>query len=251
MRGSRKHISVNKLVLSDIEAGYGNVRVLHGVNLEVKPGETVILLGVNGNGKTTLIRTIFGLIRPTRGRIQLHWDGVDVDLATLSTRDIVDLGLVLVPEGRRLLPGLSVEENLRLGAYRRAARPQAKRNMELCYEIFPVLKQRRWQTAGSMSGGEQQMVALGRALMTEPRILVIDEPSVGLSPLFVRKTIDAIKQLKEQRHLSVLMTEQNFRQAVRIADRGYVIRHGKIAFAADDMVTFQANESVRNAYLGN
>lgn len=241
---------MNRLAISNLVAGYGPVRVLHDVSMEVRDGETVVLLGMNGNGKTTLIRSIFALVRPTGGSIVLEWDGESVDLTRCSTQEIVDLGVVLVPEGRRLLPALSVEENLRLGAYRTKARPMLSRNLEYCYEIFPVLKDRRWQPAGSMSGGEQQMVALGRALMSEPRLLVIDEPSVGLSPLLVKRTIEAIGQLKEKRNLSVLMAEQNFRQASRIADRGYVISHGEIAFSADDMDALQANEDVRNAYLG-
>lgn len=238
------------MTITNVEAGYGNVRVLHNVSLEVRDGETVVLLGVNGNGKTTLIRTIFGLIRPTAGSIVFEIGTQTTDLTRLSTREIVDLGIVLVPEGRRLLPALTVEENLRLGAYRAAARSKVKSNLEFCYEIFPKLKNRRWQAAGIMSGGEQQMVALGRALMAEPRLLVVDEPSVGLSPLLVKHTIETIKLLKEQKQLAVLMAEQNFRQAVRIADRGYVIRHGQIAFSAENMETFQANDAVRNAYLG-
>lgn len=241
---------MNRLTLTGVEAGYGVVRVLHGVTVEVRGGEMVVLLGTNGNGKTTLIRTIFGLVRPTRGEIRLDWDGQSINLANLSTQEIIELGLVLVPEGRHLLPGLTVEENLRLGAYRRAARPAMRRNLAFCYEVFPALQPRRWQPAGSMSGGEQQMVALGRALMAEPRILVVDEPSVGLSPLLVSKTMEAIGRLKSERRLSVLMAEQNFRQATRFADRGYVISHGEIAVAADDIAELQANDAVRKAYLG-
>ena len=157
-------------------------------------------------------------------------DGVQHDLTSLTTEQIVDLGIALVPEGRRLFPKLTVEENLALGAFRPTARAQIKQNLEACFETFPRLAERKSQLAGSMSGGEQQMLALGRALMLAPKILLVDEPSVGLAPILVSRTIDKIKELKERLNLTVLMAEQNFTQALRIADRGYVIVHGKIAF---------------------
>lgn len=240
----------NRLVLDGIEAGYGLVRVLHGVSLEVREGETVVLLGANGHGKSTLIKSLFGLVPVARGRVVLEWDGQTRDLTGLETEAITDLGIVLVPEGRRLFLDLTVEENLVLGSYRSAARRLLRSNLDLCYEVFPLLRARRRQRAGSMSGGEQQMVALSRALMSAPRILVIDEPSVGLSPLLVRRTIQAIGDLRKSRDLSVLMAEQNFKQAMHIADRGYVLEHGKVAFVADSPEALSSNEIVRRAYLG-
>jgi len=241
---------VNRLVVDGIEAGYGAVRVLHGVSLELRENETVVLLGTNGNGKSTLIRTLFGLIKPTRGKIRLEWNGQALDLSSMATEAIINLGLVLVPEGRRLFNELTVEENLLLGAFRPSARKALRSNLELCYEIFPIMKARRRQRAGSMSGGEQQMVALSRALMGDPKILVVDEPSVGLSPLFVKRTIEAIGRLKTERRLAVLMTEQNFKQAIRIADRGYIIKHGEISFVAERAEDLNDNEVIRTAYLG-
>jgi branched-chain amino acid transport system ATP-binding protein len=241
---------VNRLVFDGIEAGYGLVRVLHGVSLEVREGEIVVLLGANGNGKSTLIKSLFGLVQVSRGRITLERDGRTVDLTGLETEAVTDLGIVLVPEGRRLFPELTVEENLVLGSYRPAARRLVRDNLALCYGVFPVLAARRRQRAGSMSGGEQQMVALGRALMSAPRMLVIDEPSVGLSPLFVKRTIQAIGDLRRSRDLSVLMAEQNFKQAMRIADRGYVLEHGQVTVVADGPEALTNSEVVRRAYLG-
>jgi branched-chain amino acid transport system ATP-binding protein len=168
----------------------------------------------------------------------------------MSTEAIVDLGVALVPEGRRLFPKLTVEENLYLGAFRQTARGVLKRNLDYCFEAFPRLLERRNQLAGSMSGGEQQMLALARALMTAPRILLVDEPSVGLAPVLVRRTIDKIKELKDRYQLTVLMAEQNFTQAIRIADRGYVIVHGKIAFAGESAEDLNNNELIRKFYLG-
>ncbi|MEW6687953.1 MAG: ABC transporter ATP-binding protein, partial [Pseudomonadota bacterium] len=203
----------NSLRVEDLRAGYGAVQVLEGISLAVEDGETVTLLGTNGNGKSTLMKCIMGVVRPSAGRIVLTLDGRDFDLTAYSTQQIVDLGVSLVPEGRRLFPLLTVEENLLLGAYRPAARAQLTRNLAFCFETFPVLAERRTQLAGSMSGGEQQMLTLARALMTAPRILLIDEPSVGLSPLLVKHTIDKIKELKDSYGLTVLMAEQNFSQA--------------------------------------
>jgi len=203
-----------------VSAGYGSVQVLDRISLSVSDSETVALLGTNGNGKSTLMKCIMGIVYPSAGRITATIDDVEHDLCGLATEDIVALGISLVPEGRRLFPRLDVEENLLLGAHRRAARAQITRNLAFCFEMFPVLAQRRKQLAGNMSGGEQQMLTLARALMTAPRILLIDEPSVGLSPLLVIHTIDKIRELKERAKLTILMAEQNFHQAIRIADRG-------------------------------
>jgi len=240
----------NSLTLSGIEAGYGAVRILHGVSLTVGGGETVALLGTNGNGKSTLMKCVMGMVRPSAGSIVADIDGQRHELVGRATEAIVDLGIGFVPEGRRLFPRLSVTENLLLGAFRPAARAAIKENLAFCLETFPRLAERRGQLAGSMSGGEQQMLALGRALMSAPRILLIDEPSVGLAPLLVRRTIDKIKELKDRRQLTVLMAEQNFTQAIRIADRGYVIVHGRIEFEGGSAEALNNNELIRQFYLG-
>jgi branched-chain amino acid transport system ATP-binding protein len=240
----------SSLTVSNIDAGYGSVRALENVSLSVDAGKTVVLLGTNGNGKSTLMRCIMGIVRPSAGSILAVIDGERHELIGRTTEQIVDLGITLVPEGRRLFPMLTVEENLLLGAFRRTARSAIARNLDSSYETFPRLRERRRQLAGSMSGGEQQMLALARALMSAPRILLIDEPSVGLAPLLVSRTIDKIKELKELHDLTVLMAEQNFNQAVRIADRGYVIVHGQIAFEGASAEELNNNELVRKFYLG-
>jgi branched-chain amino acid transport system ATP-binding protein len=240
----------SRIVLRGVDAGYGAVRVLHGVSIEVREGETVALLGTNGNGKSTLIKCIMGMVTPQAGEIVLETDGARIDLTRKSTEEIVGLGIALVPEGRRLFPKLTVEENLLLGAYRAAARADIARNLAFAFEAFPVLQARRRQLAGSMSGGEQQMLAIGRALMSSPRILLVDEPSVGLAPILVSRVIAKIKELKELRQLTVLMAEQNFNQATKIADRGYIIVHGKIEFEGRSTQELRENELVKKYYLG-
>jgi branched-chain amino acid transport system ATP-binding protein len=243
-------ILASSLTISGLDAGYGAVRILHDVSLTVGSGETVALLGTNGNGKSTLLKCVLGIVRPTRGSIIAEIDGAQHELVGRSTEAIVDLGVAFVPEGRRLFPRLTVTENLLLGAFRKSARSAIARNLEFCFETFPRLKERSRQLAGSMSGGEQQMLALARALMSAPRILLIDEPSVGLAPLLVARTIDKIKELKEGYQLTVLMAEQNFTQAIRIADRGYVIVHGKIEFEGGSAEQLNNNELIRQFYLG-
>ena len=240
----------SRLVVNAVDAGYGNVRVLHGVSLEVREGEIVALLGTNGNGKSTLIKCIMGMVRPDAGEVVLELDGTRIDLTRKTTEEIVSLGIALVPEGRRLFPKLTVEENLLLGAYRPSARADIARNLAFAFEAFPVLLARRRQLAGSMSGGEQQMLAIGRALMSSPRILLVDEPSVGLAPILVSRVIGKIKELKERRQLTVLMAEQNFNQATKIADRGYIIVHGKIEFEGRSTQELRENELVKKYYLG-
>ena len=243
-------ISAPELQVENLAAGYGAVRVLDGVSLRVAPGETVALLGTSGNGKSTLINAIMGLVRPRGGTIRLDEGGARTALDGLRTEAIADLGLALVPEGRRLFAKSTVEENLMLGAYRRDARGLRRDRMAECLDAFPALKQRRRQLAGSMSGGEQQMLALARALMSAPRILLIDEPSVGLAPILVARMIDTIASVKERYGLSVLMAEQNFHQAVRIADRGYVLVHGRIAFEGRNADELRNSELVKTYYLG-
>jgi branched-chain amino acid transport system ATP-binding protein len=240
----------NRLVANQVEAGYGSVRVLHGVSIVVDPGETVVLLGSNGNGKSTLIKCITGIVQPTQGEIYFERDGERIDLVGKSPQEIVDLGIALVPEGRRLFPKLTVEENLLLGAFRVAARSKIDASLAFVFEAFPTLKERRHQLAGNMSGGEQQMVAVARALMSDPKILLVDEPSVGLAPILVSRMIAKIKELKDQRQLTVLMAEQNFNQAIKIADRGYIIVHGQIEFEGRSAAALRDNDMIKQYYLG-
>lgn len=240
----------SRLTIENVSAGYGAVRVLSNVTLAADDGETVVLLGTNGNGKSTVIKCVTGQVRPTNGRIIAEIDGVSHDLVGMATEDIVELGIGIVPEGRRLFPKLSVEENLLMGAYRTGARAKVAANLDFCFETFPRLRERRKQMAGSMSGGEQQMLALGRALMASPRILIIDEPSVGLAPILVTHVIDEIAKLKKALRLTVLMAEQNFQQAIRIADRGYVLVHGRIEFSAHGEEDLRNSDVVRRLYLG-
>ena len=239
-----------ELAVSGVDAGYGAVRALHGISVSIGEKETVALLGTNGNGKSTLMKCVMGMVRPTRGAIVLSLDGQRHDLTKLSTEAIVNLGVALVPEGRRLFPKLTVEENLLLGAFRPMARGEIEKNRQFCYEAFPVLAERRRQLAGSMSGGQQQMLAIARALMSAPKLLLVDEPSVGLAPILVSHTITKIKELKESYGLTVLMAEQNFHQAIRIADRGYIIVHGEIVFEGG-VAALEQNELVKSYYLGS
>ncbi len=240
----------NSLVVTGLSASYGHVLALQDVSLTVEAGETVALLGINGNGKSSLMKCVMGLLHPSAGSIVARIGGESIELVGLATEEIVGHGVILVPEGRHLLPKLTVEENLYLGALRRQARPHIRRNLEASYDLFPRLAERRRQPAGSMSGGEQQMVALARALMAEPKILLVDQPSVGLAPIVVKVVIDAIAELKARLGLTVLMAEQNFHQAIRVADRGYVIVHGSIAFEGKSPAELGENELVRRLYLG-
>ena len=239
-----------ELSVESLQAGYGAVRVLHGVSLQVREGETVVLLGTNGNGKSTLMKCIMGLLKPSHGSIILESEHGRIDLTGKRPQEIVAHGITLVPEGRRLFPKLTVNENLLLGAFRAAARGSIDRNLAFCYEAFPVLRERASQLAGSMSGGQQQMLAIARAIMSAPKVLLVDEPSVGLSPMLVKQTIDIIHDLRQRFGLTVLMAEQNFHEASRIADRGYIIVHGEIAFEGKNLSELTQSELVRNFYLG-
>ena len=240
----------SSLTIQSVHAAYGAVRVIEDVSVMVKSGETVALLGTNGNGKSTLMKCVMGLLKPSRGRILLEVDDERFDLTSRSPQEIVGLGVAMVPEGRRLFPKLTVKENLYLGAFRRDARRSIRHNLDLCYEAFPVLRDRSSQLAGRMSGGQQQMLAIARAIMSAPRVLLVDEPSVGLSPMLVKQTIDVIQELKQRFGLTVLMAEQNFHEASRVADRGYIIVHGEIAFEGRSLVELQQSELVKSYYLG-
>ncbi|MDE0779150.1 MAG: ABC transporter ATP-binding protein [Alphaproteobacteria bacterium] len=238
------------IVVENLVAGYGNVSVLHDVSIDVADKQTVALLGTNGNGKSTLLSCIAGLIKPTEGHIFLVDGEERIDLTSLSPKEIVEAGVSMVPEGRRLFPLLTVEENLVLGAYRLEARAVRNITMDYCFTLFPRLAERRSQQAGSMSGGEQQMLSVARALMGVPKLLLIDEPSVGLAPILVQQMIEKIGELSTSKGLTVLMAEQNFNQAIRIADKGYIIVHGEIAFASKDAVDLRENEMIKSYYLG-
>jgi branched-chain amino acid transport system ATP-binding protein len=240
----------NNLVIRNVNAGYGSVRVLHDVSIDVAAGSTVAMLGTNGNGKSTLMKCIMGLVELQSGEIYLEADGERINLVGLGTEAIVDLGISMVPEGRRLFPKLTVEENLLLGAYRPAARSKMDENLEFCFHTFPRLKERSTQLAGSMSGGEQQMLAVARSIMSDPKLLLIDEPSVGLAPILVSQMIEKIGELKDSRGLTVLMAEQNFNQAIKIADSGYIIVHGEIACAAATNKELRENDMIKTYYLG-
>ncbi|MSQ59916.1 MAG: ABC transporter ATP-binding protein [Betaproteobacteria bacterium] len=242
--------STSVLEIENLHAGYGAVSVLQGVSLSVRAGETVALLGTNGNGKSTLMKCIMGLVQTRQGSVTLDLDGERIALTGKTTEQIASLGVAMVPEGRRLFPKLTVRENLLLGAFRAEARARIERSLELCYEAFPMLRERTRQLAGSMSGGQQQMLAIARAIMSAPRLLLVDEPSVGLSPALVTQMIDTIAQMKERFGLTVLMAEQNFHEASRIAGRGYVIVHGQIAFEGADMKALRDSDLVKRYYLG-
>ncbi len=230
------------LSVEGLEAGYGDVQVLWGVSLRVERGEVVALLGSNGAGKTTTLRAISGLLRPTSGRIT--FDGVDI--TGKPAHEIVRLGVSMVPEGRRLFPKMTVYENLRMGAY--LVGGDVRDRLEMVYSLFPILRERRDQLAGTLSGGEQQMLAIGRGLMSSPRLLMLDEPSLGLAPKIVQEVLRAVQQIREE-GVTVLLVEQNVQQALSIADRGYVIETGRIVLEGTGGELLE-NEHVKTAYLG-
>jgi len=232
------------LVIDGIVTHYGPVEALKGISLEVQPGEIVTLIGSNGAGKTTTLRTLSGLVRPTRGSIQ--YEGRE--LTTAPPERIVEMGIAHVPEGRRVFPMMSVVENLELGAFTRKDKAGIREDMERVFELFPRLAERRNQLAGTMSGGEQQMLAIGRALMTRPKLLLLDEPSMGLAPLIVENIFEIIQEINAQ-GTTVLLVEQNAHMALSIAHKGYVMETGRIVLS-DTSAALMKNEDVRRAYLG-
>jgi len=232
------------LELRNVDTGYGSFQALFGASLEVRLGEAVGVIGPNGAGKTTLMRVISGLIRPTRG--QVLWEGTD--LATVPAHRIVELGIAHVPEHRRLFPRMTVEDNLRMGAFMPAARPKFAQRLEFVYSLFPRMKERRHQLAGTMSGGEQQMCAIGRALMSDPRILLMDEPSAGLAPVIVQQVFDLVRRIRES-GLTVLIVEQNVQQVLKVVDRAYLLEAGSIRMSGT-AAELSASETIREAYLG-
>ncbi len=232
------------LDIDDINVYYGNIHAIQGVSLRVDEGEIVTIIGANGAGKTTILKTIVGLLRSKTGSIRLAGE----DIGAISTAAIVQRGIALVPEGRRVFPRLSVADNLILGAYARKD-GEVKKDLEHVYEMFPRLAERKKQAAGTLSGGEQQMVAMGRGLMSKPRVLLLDEPSMGLAPLLVRQIFETIVNINEEMGTTILLVEQNAHMALSIADRGYVLETGTVVLtgAAADLAD---NEQVRSAYLG-
>jgi branched-chain amino acid transport system ATP-binding protein len=232
------------LELRSVHAGYGSFQALFDVSLEVRQAEAVGVIGPNGAGKTTLMRAISGLIRPRSGSIVME----KVDLVATPAHRIVSLGIAHVPENRRLFPRMTVEENLRMGGFMPAARPKFARRLDVVFDLFPRLRERRRQLAGTLSGGEQQMCAIGRALMSEPRLLLLDEPSAGLAPVVVQQLFELVKRIRAG-GLTVLVVEQNVQQVLRVVDRAYVLEAGKIR-AAGTAAELLENRTVREAYLG-
>ncbi len=232
------------LSVEDVHAFYGSIQALRGVSLEVREGEIVTLIGANGAGKSTTLRSINGLLHPRRGRIVFRGR----DITSTPPHEIVKLGISQSPEGRRLFPRMTVLENLEMGAYQRDDKAALAEDLERVFTLFPRLAERRTQKAGTMSGGEQQMCAMGRALMARPKLLMLDEPSMGLAPIFVERIFEIVVEINRQ-GTPVLLVEQNALMALEVADRGYVLETGRIVLA-DDAASLRANERVRKTYLG-
>src|SRR5271165_5575873 len=232
------------LQLRAIDAGYGSFQALFDISLEVNAGEAVAVIGPNGAGKTTLMRVISGLIRPMRGSMQMDGAG----LAATPAHRIVELGIAHVPENRRLFPRMTVEDNLRMGGFIPAARPKFRERLDFVYQLFPRLLERRTQLAGTLSGGEQQMCAIGRALMSAPRLLLLDEPSAGLAPVVVQQVFELVKRIRAS-GLTVLIVEQNVQQVLKVVDRAYLLEAGHIR-ASGTSAEMLANDTIRQAYLG-
>ena len=232
------------LELRSVHAGYGSFQALFDVSLEVRQGEAVGVIGPNGAGKTTLMRVISGLIRPTGGSITME----STDLIATPAHRIVGLGIAHVPESRRLFPRMSVEDNLKMGGFMESARPKYHDRLDFVFDLFPRLRERRRQLAGTMSGGEQQMCAIGRALMSDPKLLLLDEPSAGLAPVIVEQVFDLVQRIRAG-GLNVLIVEQNVQQVLRVVDRAYLLKAGSIR-AAGPAATLLESASLREAYLG-
>ena len=232
------------LEIKNLDLFYGDVQAIRDLSLQVDEGTIVTLVGANGAGKSTLLKAVSGIITPEKGEILFQ----DNSIANLPPQDIVEMGISHVPEGRRLFSNLTVLENLKLGAYTPRARGNIERSLAEAYDLFPVLKKRGNQKAGALSGGEQQMLAIARAMMSRPRILMLDEPSLGLSPMFVRTMFELIVALNQQK-MTILLVEQNIYQALKIADRAYVIKNGEIVLTGEGEELL-ANPDVQNAYIG-
>jgi branched-chain amino acid transport system ATP-binding protein len=233
------------LKVTDLVVSYGGIEALKGISFEVEQGQIVTLIGANGAGKSTTLRTISGLVRPREGRI--YFEGRDI--TDFGTQKIVETGIAMVPEGRRVFANLTVLENLRIGAYLRKDKDEIESGIEDIYQRFPRLKEREWQLAGTLSGGEQQMLAVGRAMMARPKLLMMDEPSLGLAPLVVRDIFAIIRELKSE-GITMLLIEQNANAALRCADQAYVLETGRITMSGTG-AQLLADQRVRDAYLGS
>ncbi len=232
------------LKIDNLVVAYGGIEALKGINLEVEEGKIITLIGANGAGKSTTLRSIMGLVKPKQGEITY----MGKNLLSMKTQEMVRHGITLVPEGRRIFPNLSVLENLRIGAFARNDEKEIKEDIEMVYGLFPILKERSWQTAGTLSGGEQQMLAVGRALMSRPKLMMMDEPSLGLAPLIVKSIFNIIKEVNKQ-GVTILLIEQNANAALHIADLGYVMETGRIILKGTGTELLN-NPDVRKAYLG-
>lgn len=233
------------LKLNQIQTFYGNIQALKGVTLEISEGEIVTLIGANGAGKTTTLMSICGIVTPRRGEILFE----EKPIHRMPPHEIVAYGICQVPEGRRIFPHLSVLENLDMGAFLRSDKSGQKDDLDYVLELFPILAERRHQAGGTLSGGEQQMLAISRALMARPRLLLLDEPSLGLAPLVVKRIFEIIEKINKESNTTIFLVEQNANQALKVANRGYVMENGRITLSdsADNLLT---NEAVRKAYLG-
>ncbi|MBQ4649845.1 MAG: ABC transporter ATP-binding protein [Firmicutes bacterium] len=232
------------LTIKGLNVHYGGIHALRGIDLEVADGHIISLIGANGAGKSTTLKSIMGLVAKTSG--QILWN--DKDITNIPTKEVVKQGIVLCPEGRRVFPDLTVEENLRIGAYLRNDKDGIQKDKEWVYELFPRMKEREWQLAGTLSGGEQQMLAVGRALMSKPKLLMLDEPSLGLAPLVIKDIFAIIKQIKDA-GVNVLLIEQNAKAALEISDYAYVMETGKITMSGVGKELMN-DERVKKAYLG-
>ena len=233
------------LQVDGIDVGYGDVQVLKGVSLEVQDKELVAVIGANGAGKTTLINTISGILKPHKGTVTFNGKRI----SQLSAHKIVGEGIVQVPEGRLLFPDMTVRENLEMGAFLLSAGGELRRRLDSVYQLFPILKDREKQPAGTMSGGEQQMLAVGRALMSSPKLMMFDEPSLGLAPKLVQAIFDLVLQINKQMGITVLLVEQNVQHSCQISDRAFVIENGEVVLQGTGAEMLQ-NSHVRRAYLG-
>ncbi len=233
------------LKVDNIHTYYGNIQALKGISLEVNKGEIICLIGANGAGKSTTLMSISGIEPPRSGTVILE----GIDITGMPPHKIVTMGMSQVPEGRRIFPQLTVLENLDMGAYLRTDKEEMKRDLEYVFELFPILSQRRHQIGGTLSGGEQQMLAISRALMAKPRILLLDEPSLGLAPLIVQQIFGIIVRINKEQGTTIFLVEQNANMALKIADRGYVLQNG-IIVKTDTSSALMADEEVKNAYLG-
>ena len=233
------------LELKDIKTYYGNIMALKGVSLEVGEGEIITLIGANGAGKTTTLMSISGIVPPRSGEVLFEGKAIH----SLPPEEVVGLGICQVPEGRRIFPYLTVAENLDMGAFLRNDSERIKQDIEYIYALFPILAERRHQAGGTLSGGEQQMLAISRALMARPRLLLLDEPSLGLAPLVVRQIFSIIKKINQEQKTTIFLVEQNANLALKVAHRGYVMENGKIILA-DSATQLMTNEAVKKAYLG-